>query len=293
MKFSLVMCTVNRDVEVKRFFESITLQSYKNFEVILVDQNKDDRLKSIIEKYEHIVDLVYIKSEQIGLSKNRNIGLKYITGDIIAFPDDDCVYPKHTLERVYEIFRNNKNTDSITIKFTELNECSQNQLELNDFRSSMVNKVRKINKYTWVRRICSITIFVNRTVYENIGGFNEKLGLGDTIIPAGEDHDYALNIMNNGYSILDVPEIAVLHPVPKIDLLNISEYNKNKNRIELTGKVNMYFANHYKLGLDFKLFRIFDRILGLVYNAIRFNGKRCKLIISDIKSMCKYWNIYI
>lgn len=51
MKFGLVLCTVGRDKEVENFLESLKNQTYVNYELIIVDQNKDDRLEKIIEKY--------------------------------------------------------------------------------------------------------------------------------------------------------------------------------------------------------------------------------------------------
>ncbi|WP_419876220.1 glycosyltransferase family 2 protein [Candidatus Pristimantibacillus sp. PTI5] len=290
MKFSLIMCTINRVNEVQRFFQSISKQTYNDFELIVVDQNKDDRLKGLIDTYKNLINLKYIKSVEQGLSKNRNIGLKYVTGDIIAYPDDDCVYPRHTLERIHEIFID-KNVDSITIQFTELVNDGQNQIELNDFDSSIIRNAKPINKYNCLRRTCSITIFINKNVHEFIGGFNENIGLGGTLIQAGEDHDYAFNILKNGYHMVYLPQIAVLHPVPKINLLHKEQYDKNKNRIELTGKVNMFMANTHKLGIDFKFYRLFDRLAGFVYRAMKLDVKRCKLIYWDIRSMVKYWGL--
>lgn len=290
MKFSLIMCTLNRVNEVNRYLESLSNQSFRNFELIVVDQNEDNRLEKIINRYKDCIDLTYIKSTEKGLSKNRNIGLKYVTGDIIAFPDDDCVYPKHTLERIQEIFSNNK-VDSITIQFTELIEEGKHQLELNNFDTSSLRNLKRINKYNCLRRTCSITVFVSKNVHNSIKQFNEKIGLGGPLIQAGEDHDYVFNILKSGFNMIYVPQIAVLHPVPEINLLDKDQYNKNRNRIELTGKVNMYMANNHKLGIDFKFFRVFDRLLGLLYRAIRLETKRCKLIIFDIKSMFKNWNI--
>ncbi|SEC11302.1 glycosyltransferase family 2 protein [Paenibacillus sp. GP183] len=291
MKFSLIMCTANRVNEVRRFFEFISKQTYNNFEIVLVDQNKDDRLQGITEEYGKLINLIYIKSDQVGLSKNRNIGLKYKTGDIIAFPDDDCVYPRHTLERVHEAFVNNKNVDSITIQFTKLIGEGHEQLEINDFNT--ITNVKRVNKYNCIRRTCSITIFVSKKVHENIGGFDEKLGLGETLIPAGEDYEYALGILKNGFNMFYIPQIAVLHPVLKLNLLDKNEYDRNKKRIESTSKVIMYIANYHKLGLDFKIVRISDRILGLLFRAIMLDLKRCNLIFSDLRSMFKYWYIRI
>ena len=104
MNFSLILCTVNRTKEVKEFLASLINQSYKNFEVVVVDQNKDDRILKIIEIFPTLT-IKYLTSE-IGLSKARNIGLKNTIGDIVCFPDDDCTYPNKLLENVKDFFEN-------------------------------------------------------------------------------------------------------------------------------------------------------------------------------------------
>src|SRR5271166_4064415 len=87
---SLVVVTLNRVSELERLFASLDKQSYKDFEVILVDQNPD-------------LDIRHLRSGR-GLSRGRNVGLPFAKGDIICFPDDDCWYPEDLLETVKEWF---------------------------------------------------------------------------------------------------------------------------------------------------------------------------------------------
>ena len=65
-------------------------QSYKDFEFILVDQNPHFILREMVAEYASRLTIQYIRSEAKGLSLNRNIGLDYSRGEIVAFPDDDC-----------------------------------------------------------------------------------------------------------------------------------------------------------------------------------------------------------
>ncbi|MFK2251903.1 glycosyltransferase family A protein [Bacteroides fragilis] len=54
----------------------MTIQKYSDFEIILVDQNLDDRLISLVEKYSNSLNIVHYRSIIKGLSANRNIGIK-------------------------------------------------------------------------------------------------------------------------------------------------------------------------------------------------------------------------
>ena len=94
-RFSLILCTVNRDKVVRELFESFAAQqNAPSFEVILVDQNPDERLLPIVKDFAGKFPIRRYTAKP-GLSRARNIGLNYADGEIIAFPDDDCTYPEH------------------------------------------------------------------------------------------------------------------------------------------------------------------------------------------------------
>ena len=86
--FSLIVCTVGRSQDIlEQLLISLTIQKYSDFEIILVDQNLDDRLISLVEKYSNSLNIVHYRSIIKGLSANRNIGIKIAKGNIICFPD--------------------------------------------------------------------------------------------------------------------------------------------------------------------------------------------------------------
>ena len=104
MKASLIVATKGRVDEVGRLFDSLCKQTYRDFEVIVVDQNPDDRLGELVRTYGAGMTIRWIRWSP-GLSRARNAGLKQASGEIVAFPDDDCVYPDETLEQVVQEFR--------------------------------------------------------------------------------------------------------------------------------------------------------------------------------------------
>ena len=75
MLVSLIMPTLNRFDDIYIFMESLLEQTYKNFELIIVDQNDNDKVKEIADKYVDRLDIKYIKSSKKGLSYNRNLGI--------------------------------------------------------------------------------------------------------------------------------------------------------------------------------------------------------------------------
>ncbi|MGL4997882.1 MAG: glycosyltransferase, partial [Cetobacterium sp.] len=106
--FSMILATKNREKEVDEFLDSIKKSDYnlEKVEVIIIDQNQEIDLTSIINKYEENFDIIYIKSKLNGVSKNRNLGIKISRGKIISFPDDDCQYLNNTLKVVEDLIKN-------------------------------------------------------------------------------------------------------------------------------------------------------------------------------------------
>ena len=99
MIFSLITSTVGRTAELQKLLASIDQQTCRSFELVVVDQNTDDRLVPILEKYQEKFRIVHARSGR-GVSRGRNVGVNYASGQILTFPDDDCWYPADLLEKV-------------------------------------------------------------------------------------------------------------------------------------------------------------------------------------------------
>src|SRR5437899_3216197 len=109
--FDLVVATVDRTAELKRLLESLERQTHRGFRVLLVDQNEDDRLDDVLHDHGSL-DLVRLRSAR-GLSRARNAALGELRADVVAFPDDDCIYPDDLLERVAERFTDDPSLDGL------------------------------------------------------------------------------------------------------------------------------------------------------------------------------------
>lgn len=100
MKCSLILATLGRDRELVDLFESLASQTYKDFELIIIDQNVDGKIDSIVEAFKDSMPLKHMKVNFNGNARARDYGIQFAVGDIIAFPDDDCVYETDVLEKV-------------------------------------------------------------------------------------------------------------------------------------------------------------------------------------------------
>ena len=77
MELSLVISTLGRVDEFHRLFESLLRQTHRPIELVLVDQNTDDRLAPIVQEYKDKLKITHVKTPgQKGLSRGRNAGLE-------------------------------------------------------------------------------------------------------------------------------------------------------------------------------------------------------------------------
>jgi glycosyltransferase involved in cell wall biosynthesis len=201
MKFSLVMATINRDYELGVFIQSLLLQSYKNFELIIVDQNSDNRVFDIVHEYKEKINIKYIRSAKKGISLNRNIGLVNCTGSIIAFPDDDCEYDADTLAQVKYFFDN-----KLSYQFFSCNMKSKQNNSLSFGQKNDTDITLKNFMLTTI----SITIFVRSTSIAAFK-FDERLGAGAKY-GSGEESDLILHLLKNGSKGFYHANIFVFHP---------------------------------------------------------------------------------
>lgn len=203
MKFSLVLATVGRTTELSRFLVSLNEQKYRDFELIIVDQNEDDRLISLLEPFQGVFPILYLHSD-VGLSKARNVGLKHISGDIAAFPDDDCWYSESLLQYVASLFDENPHIDGFTGQISD-GVNTANVRQCSHFKKVTLQNVWKL--------AFSISIFLRRQAIDAVGNFDESLGVGaNTEWGSGEETDCLIRVIKNGYGLNYCSNLVVYHP---------------------------------------------------------------------------------
>ena len=205
MKISLVMPTINVTTELDLFLKSLKAQTYKDFELIVVDQNEGNEVFEIVKDYEEEFKIKYVKSDEKGLSLNRNRGLMLMQGEIAGFPDDDCEYQPDTLEKVVAFFKRKKNYRIYSCRTLERGK---------DYGTGFMEKkdmeITKDNVDTTVK---SITFFVNYGK-DDIVLFDENLGVGATF-GSGEETDYVLTLLHKGYKGRYFANDIIYHPAKK------------------------------------------------------------------------------
>jgi glycosyltransferase involved in cell wall biosynthesis len=270
MKFSLILATVNRTIELEHFLNSLTKQGKVDLELIVVDQNQDDRLIAILVDYQNAFPIIHLRSER-GLSKARNVGLKQSTGDILAFPDDDCWYPDNLLVQVQTWFDNQPAWGGLTGRVVD----ESGQLTVTRWQSTS----RAVTLSNVWNCATSITLFLRREIVETVGGFDEKLGAGSgTPWGAGEDIDYPLRAIEAGFEIFYNIDVIVHHP-------NIKPVFNEKGFVRTRG---------YARGAGYVLRKHDYPFSTVFYHWLRpFGGMVMSLLIGRLAKARHHWNILL
>lgn len=112
IKFSVIVPVYNVEKYLKKCINSILNQTYKNYEIIIINDGSTDKSKKILESYKNINNVKIINQTNKGLSVARNIGIKNASGDYLLFVDSDDYIDNGLLENL------NKNiTDEEIIRF--------------------------------------------------------------------------------------------------------------------------------------------------------------------------------
>lgn len=198
---SLIVATRGRTKELKRLLDSLVAQTYQGFEVIIVDQNEDDRLVDLLQGFACMLTIHHARSDIYGKAAAGNVGLRMCRGDIVTFPDDDCWYPPELLRRVIDMFEAHPGWHGVTGCEVAI-----------DMAVRFDQEPGQVTQQNIWRRHQSFSLFLRRA---NVAGlfYDERLGVGaGTIWGSGEETDFLLRFIKGGSFVQYEPSLAVYHP---------------------------------------------------------------------------------
>ncbi len=118
---SIILTSFNQPEFLEIAFKSLLEQTYKNIEIIIVDDcstnplNKELILKFHTENQERVQ--YYFQKKNVGIAKNKNYGFKMAKGDFITFLDGDDFYFPEKIESEMKVFKSNMALDAVYSDF--------------------------------------------------------------------------------------------------------------------------------------------------------------------------------
>ncbi len=204
MLFSVVVPVFNRPGEVDELLESLTRQTFKDFEVIIVEDGSSIPCREVCSKYDNRLHLTYIEKENSGPGQSRNCGAERASGDFLLILDSDVVLPEGYMKAVSdELHRDSADAfggpDRAHASFTPVQRAISYSMTSFFTTGGIRGGKKKLDKF-YPR---SFNMGIRRNVYQRLGGFSN--------MRFGEDIDFSIRIFKGGYKCRLFPEAWVWH----------------------------------------------------------------------------------
>lgn len=203
MNFSVIVPVYNRIDEVRDLLESLSEQTMKKFEVVIVEDGSTERCEQVCKSYASKLDLKYFFKENEGRSIARNYGMERANGDWFVFFDSDCVIPPNYFD-ILSLSLNDRDIQCFGGPDDAHESFSDVQKAINYSMTSFLTtggiRGGKVQLEKFVPR--TFNMGFSREVYNHVGGFREMFS---------EDIDMSTRIRHAGYNIGLIPEAKVWH----------------------------------------------------------------------------------
>lgn len=153
LKISVIVPVYNVEKYLKQCLDSIVNQTYKNLEIIIVNDGTKDNSMKIVEEYLQDKRIKVINKENGGLSSARNIGIKEATGDYISFIDSDDYISLNMYE---DLVKNINGEDIIIFNYSRLDDKTKKIVKNKYIKNNkMIILDKKLNYlYSRIELVC-------------------------------------------------------------------------------------------------------------------------------------------
>jgi glycosyltransferase involved in cell wall biosynthesis len=258
IKFSIIIPVYNRPDELKELLESLKNQTYKNFEVIVVEDGSSLKSDTIVEDYQKDLEIKYFFKSNSGPGQSRNYGSERASGEYHVFFDSDCIIP----EQYFEVVNNRLEKERVDAyggpdmahpDFTPIQK-SINYSMTSFFTTGGIRGGMKDEKKFHPR---SFNMGFTKEVFKKTKGFSK--------MRFGEDVDMSLRIIKSGFSTTLIKDAAVYHK-RRVDFRKFFKqvYNSGIARINLYKRHPQSLKLVHFLPATFLLSTIFLLIMSLL-----------------------------
>lgn len=204
MKYSVIVPVFNRPDEVDELLSSLCTQTFKDFEVIIVEDGSSVPCAEVVRRYDGRLDVHYYAKPNSGPSQSRNYGVERAKGEYVIILDSDVVLPEGYLQAVDdELLRQPCDAfggpDRAHSSFTPTQKAINYAMTSFFTTGGIRGGKKKMDKF-YPR---SFNMGVRTEVYRALNGFSN--------MRFGEDIDFSTRIFKGGYACRLFPDAWVWH----------------------------------------------------------------------------------
>lgn len=204
MKVSFIIPVYNRPGETEELLRSLSVQSDRDFEVIIVEDGSSESSETVVEKYQDQLDISYFYKENSGPGPSRNFGCEKAKGEYLIFLDSDCVLPEEYFKIVRGRLEQNY-TDAFGGPDRAHKDFTNFQKAINFSMTSFLTTggIRGGNEKMEKFHPRSFNMGFSKEVFIVTGGFST--------MRFGEDVDLSIRILEHGFRTQLIGEAFVYH----------------------------------------------------------------------------------
>ena len=204
MKYSIIVPVFNRPDEVDELLESLTRQTCRDFEVVIVEDGSEVRCEDVVQRYANRLPVRYFEKPNSGPGQSRNYGAECSQGEYLIVLDSDVVLPEGYLAAVDEELTANPceafgGPDRAHESFTPVQKAINYSMTSFFTTGGIRGGKKKLDKF-YPR---SFNMGIKKTLYEALHGFSN--------MRFGEDIDFSIRIFKSGARCRLFPEAWVWH----------------------------------------------------------------------------------
>lgn len=289
---SVVIPVFNRASTIARAIESVLAQSYKNFEIIVIDDGSMDETRNVVKSFQsECPQILYDYQNNSGPAAARNKGIKVAKGDFIAFLDSDDCWHAQKLEKQIHLFERHAELGFVHCWAEVTNPRGEKILRHPTYSGFVFEHLLQDGNF-----IATSAVLVKKSVFDQVGCFDEKLkGPEDFDMwlrialryKLGYVGDYLTKKYEQAGNCLQNNHMEMLENLQKV-------LTKHLGHVENPQKRRLYLAHHYRNSLTnfydvphiylycYKMIRTYPKIL--------LDVKTYRTMLGFVKNSCvRHW----
>jgi glycosyltransferase involved in cell wall biosynthesis len=184
-KVSVIIPVYNSEDYIAEAIESVTAQTYKNIEIIVVNDGSTDNTEAVLKPY--MEKIKYFYQENKGVAAARNTGIRLALGEYIAFLDSDDIWLPEKIALQVDYLNRNPSVMLTYSNFKIFNDGKHPDEGILYLNSDIYIEGYIFTELVNACLISTITVLVRKEVFEKVGLFDEKF-------VSGEDYELWLRI---------------------------------------------------------------------------------------------------
>ncbi|MGB3532292.1 MAG: glycosyltransferase [Microcoleaceae cyanobacterium] len=225
-RVSIIIPAYNCEKYIERAVKSVLEQTYKNYEVIVVDDGSTDNTRNILKLYDDVIQYHYQNNQ--GAAIARNYGCQIAQGELLAFLDADDFFLPNKLEEQIAVFDANSTIDLVQSGWIIVDKNGEGLTDVTPWKVAP-----ELNLETWVLHKCvrPSALILRKIWWKKVGGFDHRY-------PPTEDLDFVLKLGLMGCKSVWLKQVHACYRQHDFNLMS-----GGKRVIENTEKVMNLFFN--------------------------------------------------